>query len=254
MTQLQYRMQTLQQQQQQQQLQHAQWTVDHQPQPTLISYQKPILADNGQQQLTRPLQSESLHSLENQDLWPQEQEIRDLLFTPGLSPCEFSEKNSSSSIQIECNNVQNVQDHSSSNTQSLVPATYKRRKEEEYEIEDEANSKAKVKRPRKALQLQKRLEIISFCEVNQKMPVTKISKKFNVPRSTIYGIINNKDILNKLAKSQPSAGLNLERYRKDGSRFRILEELLVTWSLISRQHSYQQKAYVPSFCDPQDAF
>ncbi|KAF9969763.1 hypothetical protein BGZ65_011650, partial [Modicella reniformis] len=103
--------------------------------------------------------------------------------------------NSSSSIQTDFNNEQNVQDHSSSNTQSLGPETYKHRKEEECEVGDV--TKSKPKRPRKALQL---LEIIAFCEANQKMSMTDISKKFNVPRSTIYGIINNKDTLKKLAK------------------------------------------------------
>ncbi|KAF9954794.1 hypothetical protein BGZ65_003820, partial [Modicella reniformis] len=144
-------------------------------------------------------------------------------------------KNSSSSIQTDFNNEQNAQDHSSSNTQILVPATNKRKKEEECEIENEANSKSK--RPRKPLQLQKKLEIIAFWEANQNMSMTEISKKFDVPRTTIYGIIKNKDILNKLAKSQPNAGLNLERYRKVEPRFRILEELLVAWSLDLKSRS-----------------
>ncbi|KAF9932593.1 hypothetical protein BGZ65_004421, partial [Modicella reniformis] len=93
---------------------------------------------------------------------------------------------------------------------SLVPATNQHSKDEEYEIGDETNSKAKVKRPRKVLQLQKRLEIIA----NQEMSVTYISKKFNVPRATIYRIINDKDTLKKLAQRPAKR-----------------RELLVTWFL-----------------------
>ncbi|KAK3809329.1 MAG: hypothetical protein J3Q66DRAFT_353531 [Benniella sp.] len=87
----------------------------------------------------------------------------------------------------------------------------------------------KVKRPRKALQLQERLAIIDFWEENQQTPIKEISEKFNVPRTTVYGIINDKDRLKQLATSRACRGLTLERCSMAESRFRILEELLVAW-------------------------
>jgi len=62
------------------------------------------------------------------------------------------------------------------------------------------------------------------------MSITKISKKFDIPRTTIYGIIKDKDRLKHLATSRARRGLTLERYSTAESRFRILEELLVAWS------------------------
>jgi len=60
--------------------------------------------------------------------------------------------------------------------------------------------------------------------------MSDISRKFNVPRPTIYGIINDKDRLRQVTDSRVSKGLTLERYSTAESRFRILEELLVAWS------------------------
>jgi predicted transcriptional regulator len=71
------------------------------------------------------------------------------------------------------------------------------------------DGQAKVKRPRKALLLEKRLEIIGFWEENQEASMAEISKRFGVPRSTVYGIINSRDGLKKLAKSQRYEGMDL---------------------------------------------
>jgi hypothetical protein len=88
----------------------------------------------------------------------------------------------------------------------------------------------KSKRPRKALRLQERLAIIEFCEAHPDISVAAISKKFNVPRTTIYGIMKDKDRLKNFTKSRANRGLTLEKYSTSESRFRILEELLVAWS------------------------
>ncbi|KAK3809328.1 MAG: hypothetical protein J3Q66DRAFT_373602 [Benniella sp.] len=88
----------------------------------------------------------------------------------------------------------------------------------------------KSKRPRKALQLQERLAIIEFCEEHPDISVVAISKKFNVPRTTIYGIMKDKDRLKNFTKSRANRELTLEKYSTAESRFRILEELLVAWS------------------------
>ncbi|KAF9365993.1 hypothetical protein BGX34_007044 [Mortierella sp. NVP85] len=93
------------------------------------------------------------------------------------------------------------------------------------------SEKSDVQKSTKWLQLQERLAIIKFWKGNQQIPIKEISKKFNVPRTTIYGIIKDKDILKSLTKSQTRRGLTLERYSMAESRFRILEELLIACCL-----------------------
>ncbi|KAF9947323.1 hypothetical protein BGZ65_008899, partial [Modicella reniformis] len=134
-------------------------------------------------------------------------------------------------MQIEFNNGQDVHEDPSSNIQSLVLSTPEHNKEEESEIGGETNSKTKAKRTRKPLQLQKRLEIITFWEANQNMSMVEISKKFKLARTTVYGIISSRGTLKKLIRDQSRAGLTLERYSTAGSRFHILEELLIEWFL-----------------------
>ncbi|KAK3809313.1 MAG: hypothetical protein J3Q66DRAFT_68827 [Benniella sp.] len=119
----------------------------------------------------------------------------------------------------------------SSNAGYMVLATHKHDKGNgEYEDETGPEVQKKTKRPRNALQLQERLEIIDFREKNQHMSMYTISEKFGVPRSTIYGIIKDKDRLKKLTASGASNGLTLERKSSVESPFHLLEELLVAWS------------------------
>ncbi|KAK3809312.1 MAG: hypothetical protein J3Q66DRAFT_444048, partial [Benniella sp.] len=98
--------------------------------------------------------------------------------------------------------------------------------------------KKKTKRPRNALQLQERLEINVFCEKNQHMSTYNISKKLNVPRTTIYGVIKDKDRLKELTASGASRGLTPARKSSVEAPFRIVEELLVTWSLDLRDRGF----------------
>ncbi|KAF9363772.1 hypothetical protein BGX34_003379 [Mortierella sp. NVP85] len=98
--------------------------------------------------------------------------------------------------------------------------------------------KKKTKRSRNALQIQKRLEINAFCEKNPDMSTYMISKKLNVPRTTIYGVIKDKDRLKELAASGTSRGLTLERKSSVESPFRIVEELLVAWSVDLRDRGF----------------
>ncbi|KAF9363771.1 hypothetical protein BGX34_003378 [Mortierella sp. NVP85] len=127
--------------------------------------------------------------------------------------------------------VHNTKD-TSREGRSFIPVRHPKRSrdDKEFYIVDSSEKPKKAKRPRKALQLQERLEIIEFCEENQSMSMYDISKRFNVPRPTVYGIIKDKDRLRQLARSRVSKGLTLQRYSTAESRFRILEELLVAWS------------------------
>ncbi|KAF9941330.1 hypothetical protein BGZ65_004142, partial [Modicella reniformis] len=112
------------------------------------------------------------------------------------------------------------------------PATRRRNREkDDLQIGRDTDSQAKAKRARKPLQLQERLKIIAYWEANQDKSMTKIGKKFNVPRSTVYGIINSRDNLKRFANARPRAGLTLERYTMAKPRLHILEELLVAWIL-----------------------
>ncbi|KAF9941215.1 hypothetical protein BGZ65_004706 [Modicella reniformis] len=252
LTQQQQHMQIMQQLLQQgQPFQYAQQTIECQPPPPLFLQQQQTLyqpfnsaySDNGQQQLVQSLLQESWQLVENWCLCDQcqifkEQRLKDLLFSPKIS-CSSLPETSPSSTQLEFNNGQDVHEDSSSNIQSLVPTTPKQNREEESEIgggtnrnaNSIANSNAKAKRTRKPLQLQKRLEIIAFWEANQKLSKAEISRMLNIPRSTVYGILENKDALKELTKRRPTAGLNMERFRTYGPRYRFLEEFLVIWSL-----------------------
>ncbi|KAF9364836.1 Tigger transposable element-derived protein 3 [Mortierella sp. NVP85] len=109
---------------------------------------------------------------------------------------------------------------------SLVTPKYNRKNEES----DNGDRQKQTKRQRQGYQLQERLAIIEFWEENQNMSKEEISKRFNVPRTTIYGIIKDRDRLKHLATSRARRGLTLERCSTAESRFRILEELLVAWS------------------------
>ncbi|KAF9932836.1 hypothetical protein BGZ65_004301 [Modicella reniformis] len=120
---------------------------------------------------------------------------------------------------IELNNEQDIQESSLSpviESPAPKPRRYNRHE---------------TKRTRKPLRLQERLEIVAYWEENQHKPMAEISQELTVPRSTVYGIIKDRDNLKKLANGPPHAGLSPERYSTIESRFRILEELLVAWLL-----------------------
>ncbi|KAF9110921.1 hypothetical protein BGX27_005703 [Mortierella sp. AM989] len=79
------------------------------------------------------------------------------------------------------------------------------------------------KRSRKALSLQEKAEILDFIRHAPSVSVQELSKQFKIPRSTIYGIIDNRQGIIEHAKRQPGMS------RKVENRFRILEEILIYW-------------------------
>ncbi|KAG0239483.1 hypothetical protein BGX31_002740 [Mortierella sp. GBA43] len=87
------------------------------------------------------------------------------------------------------------------------------------------------KRPRRALALHKRVDIIRYWERYPDMSITAISKELKVARTTIDGIIKNRDTLMKREKYQLYRGLDSGRCSIIESRYRVLEVLLVEWCL-----------------------
>ncbi|KAF9996602.1 hypothetical protein BGZ79_009661 [Entomortierella chlamydospora] len=89
-----------------------------------------------------------------------------------------------------------------------------------------SRSNSTQKRQRNALTMEEKVEIIDFSTLNPLITVKELSKKFGVPRSTIYGIFEKKEKITELARSQP----NLSRVVEN--RFKILEALLIDWNRI----------------------
>ncbi|KAF9351904.1 hypothetical protein BGX34_000296, partial [Mortierella sp. NVP85] len=89
-------------------------------------------------------------------------------------------------------------------------------------IEDASHIQTKTKRARKPLQLQRKLEIIAYWEANEDKSIAALSRIFELPRSTVYGIINDREKYKKLAEVQSSSGSSLERCRVTASQLRIL--------------------------------
>ncbi|KAI8597022.1 hypothetical protein EDD21DRAFT_386550, partial [Dissophora ornata] len=84
------------------------------------------------------------------------------------------------------------------------------------------------KRSRTALQLQEKLKIIAFWEQNP-ISFPALGEHFGLSRTTVYGIIKNKKASWDLERARPRAALTLETSRMVESRFRVLEELLMSW-------------------------
>ncbi|KAF9980058.1 hypothetical protein BGZ65_005608, partial [Modicella reniformis] len=188
--------------------------------------------NNSQQQ---PIESQLL---EDQTAQQEQQfkQIVELLFTPKLQS-RLIPRPSSSSTHIEPNHEQDMQQDPTSTIPTSVHSTHKRdREDEEDDTVDKTDNQTGSKRRRKPRKLQKKLEIITFWEDNQDKSLVDISKLLEIPRSTVHGIISDRCNLKKLASS-PHVGLTLERYTKIGSRFRILEELLVTWTVDLRSRN-----------------
>ncbi|KAK3809287.1 MAG: hypothetical protein J3Q66DRAFT_444028 [Benniella sp.] len=174
------------------------------------------------QQLAQPWigesQLEENQVVQNHGSYQQEL-IMDFSFTPRLTPSSLP-VTISPAIDLERNRHIPQED----------PSPVIRKRNRKIEESDNGDHQKQTKRQRQGYQLQERLAIIEFWEENQNMSKEEISKKFNVPRTTIYGIIKDKDRLKHLATSRARRGLTLERYSTAESRFRILEELLVAWS------------------------
>ncbi|KAF9977735.1 hypothetical protein BGZ65_007276 [Modicella reniformis] len=69
------------------------------------------------------------------------------------------------------------------------------REEDEHQIGEDTNNQSKVKRSRNPPTVQQKLKIIAYREENPNKSMTEIGRRFGVPRSTVYGIIRDKDIL-----------------------------------------------------------
>lgn len=89
--------------------------------------------------------------------------------------------------------------------------------------EEETHRTSKAKRTRKPIRIQRRLEVIAHWEASEDKSMTTLSKTFRIPRSTVYGIINDRHRLKRLAEDQSHSGPVLERYRVLGLRPRIVE-------------------------------
>ncbi|KAI8597031.1 hypothetical protein EDD21DRAFT_229674 [Dissophora ornata] len=140
------------------------------------------------------------------------QRVTDILYTPPASPF-LNSLNSGDTIS---------QEQMAPETQELSFADRKRRGSDNHRQRGH-------KRQKKAIQLQKKLEIIEYWEQNQNASYQKIGEHFCIPRTTIHGIVKNREILRDHAKSKPRAGLTMETSRMVEPRFRILEEVLMTW-------------------------
>ncbi|KAG0004990.1 hypothetical protein BGZ65_012230 [Modicella reniformis] len=141
-------------------------------------------------------------------------------------------------------NSNEKQEDLSVTNETLAPTTRKRSREVgELQIGENTDNQAKAKRPRRPLQLRKRLEIIAYWKENKDKSMKEISKEFNVPRSTLYGIINDRNNLQLLTESLLYTGLTLERCSRVKTRLHILEGLLETWRLVleSRDVSVSDK-------------
>lgn len=114
------------------------------------------------------------------------------------------------------------------NVQNPTPAAMKRSMDEG---EQQIENSARKKRARNPLTLQMRLDIIKFKDDHPGWSVIKISEKFNIPRTTVHGILKRRGRFEQDINGCPHGGLSSERYSRAESPFRILELLLVDWLL-----------------------
>jgi len=98
---------------------------------------------------------------------------------------------------------------------------------------DSPPTDTRKRRARNPLKVEKRVEIIKFAEENRNMTRAQLADHFGVPRTTVYGILKQKETL----LEQPTTDLPQNAYRIIEYRFKILEEILVFWfkDLVSRQ-------------------
>jgi len=118
------------------------------------------------------------------------------------------------------------------------------------ETDSQTNNQPMVKRPRKVLQLQTKLEIIDYWEQNSPISYQEMEMHYGIPRTTIYGIIKDKPRLQNFAEIRLRAHLTLETFRIVESRFQVLEELLVAWIMDLRSQRipvYDKKITTQAF-------
>ncbi|KAF9171054.1 hypothetical protein BGX20_008172 [Mortierella sp. AD010] len=113
---------------------------------------------------------------------------------------------------------------------------------EQNDTSDEANDQASRKRPRKALDLKQKIEIIQFFCQNRRKSMKELSDHFGIARTTIYGIIKSKESILECVRLMHQDSMMLAACRMVESPFRILEEILAAW------HNHQRSRGVPMTC------
>ncbi|KAF9102254.1 hypothetical protein BGX27_011112 [Mortierella sp. AM989] len=88
----------------------------------------------------------------------------------------------------------------------------------------ENRERSDLKRSRKARSLHEKFEILEFQRQNPSISVQELSRETGISRSTIYGIMESREGIMKLAKRQP------KMCRVVVNRLQILEFLLVDWN------------------------
>lgn len=179
--------------------------------PCMEQYQ-PFRSMHDGQKLT-PMAAESIenHSLQNQTIHQRQ---------VAIAPRSFHET-SLSSNSVEHSHEQGLRESSPSVSHI----------ETDHPAGTEIVCQERSKRPRRALALHKRVDIIRYWERYPDMSITAISKELKVARTTIDGIIKNRDTLMKREKYQLYRGLDSGRCSIIESRYRVLEVLLVEWCL-----------------------
>ncbi|KAF9197661.1 hypothetical protein BGZ49_001814 [Haplosporangium sp. Z 27] len=85
------------------------------------------------------------------------------------------------------------------------------------------------KRAREPHTMQKKDEILKYIVKYPNVTKSELSKKFSVPRSTLYGIIGNKKRIHEFISNSPMPSRTLETTRIAETPYQILEELLSIW-------------------------
>ncbi|KAF8957556.1 hypothetical protein BGZ46_002163 [Entomortierella lignicola] len=85
------------------------------------------------------------------------------------------------------------------------------------------------KRAREPHTMQKKDEILKYIVKYPNVTMSELSRKFSVPRSTLYGIIGNKKRIHEFINNSPMPSRTLETTRIAETPYQILEELLSIW-------------------------
>ncbi|KAK3809234.1 MAG: hypothetical protein J3Q66DRAFT_405260 [Benniella sp.] len=152
-------------------------------------------------------------------------QIADLPPTSESSRCPLSET-PPLFIQSDYNLEElGVQRGSSPNNQDSVLVSHECNRDENEEllpIEDEPHIQTRARRARKPLQLQRKLEVIAYWEASEDKSIAVLCRIFKIPRSTVYGIINDREKYKKLVGLQLHSGSILDRYHLDVKNQRSL--------------------------------
>jgi len=82
-------------------------------------------------------------------------------------------------------------------------------------------------RKRKALTIPLKMEVIQAAEKDPKLSKINLARKFNLPESTLRGILKNKDSIQKVNSEYSNHAK--KRSRIQNGKFEILENTLIQW-------------------------